>query len=141
MKTEYKQYIITTPDNFQKVPLPGFQAWYDALMKNPPQGKGQLCKVEKGIRKYCCLGVLCETQGRLNKKDVFFYDGNESADELSTDNPLRLILGELGKFPVDCNVHLTNSPNLYGSFATINDSLGMTMIDIAEVLNTFFCEP
>ena len=71
MKTEYKQYIITTPDNFQKVPLPGFQAWYDALMKNPPQGKGQLCKVEKGIRKYCCLGVLCETQGRLNKKDVF----------------------------------------------------------------------
>lgn len=154
MKTEYKQYTITTPDNFQKVPLPGFQAWYDALMKNPKQGKGVLCADVNGIKEYCCLGVLSETQGRLklgelNGRMQFLDSGGmdkcmveyPSNAGLSEDNPLRPILSGLGSFPPCCSVNKTGIYNPMFSFAMLNDSLEMPMIDIAEVLNTFYKNP
>lgn len=138
MKIIRKNYIIETPDNFEKVPLPYFDEWLADLKTNPKQGRGQL----RTYRGDCCLGRLSFVQGRLTEFHMgTWYDGagegRKSFICLSKDNPCSSIFGTSGMFPDGCFVH--KEEYFADCFYNLNDSLKLTMLEIADVLETLFC--
>lgn len=130
------KYIIITPPDFQKISLPFFQEWYDDLMTNPPQCKCQLEITNNGVKSHCCLGRYSKVQGRLiDGADGGTTEGSKAY--LAETNPSYPILKHSGKFPEDCAVKIDDCD--VNSFSRLNDSLGFSMIEIAEVLNAFYC--
>lgn len=140
MKHIRKNYTIETPDDFQRVPLPYFDEWLADLKTNPKQGHGQLRNSEG---EDCCLCRLSLVQGRLTQeKNERWYDGDCNSGErksfvcLSEDNPCVSVFQEDGQFPLSCYVHTQKTAQ---SFVDLNDSLGLTMLEIADVLEILFC--
>lgn len=124
-------YVIITPENFQKVPLPFFKEWYEDLKKEPKQAKGKL-EFDGG---HCCLGRLSIVQGRLKEG----MDG-ENSFGLDKDNPCYSVFGGYGEFPQNCQVLKENTyATPAEDFAGLNDGLHLSMTEIADVLNALFC--
>ena len=102
----FKDYTLTTPDDFTPVDLPGRDKWLEALKSGEfKKGKWYLCNQNK---EYCCLGVLSKIQGRLlfsdNEPLHIGLDLNSDYGGLSKSNPLYGQLSSLGTFPPRCSV-------------------------------------
>lgn len=125
-------YSITFPDNYVKPVLPMKKEWLEALKSGKYlQGKDSLCQDEK----YCCLGVLCEIQGRLGDPSINGYrsDGN-SGLFLDPENPIVKLYPAFyqGGFPegVIVDHDLGESTTL----SHLND-WGVPFTEIAEIID------
>jgi hypothetical protein len=95
-------YILVVPDDYEKMPLSGLNAWVAELRTRSDRGVGALMSLCHGAS-FCCLGVLSQTQGRLTPSG---RDGHESGDPegLARDNPLFYTLGDVGMLPPGVHV-------------------------------------
>ena len=141
------KYSIQKPKDYVKVALPGFIKWVNALRSGKYyQGFNSLCKITPvGNAEYCCLGVLCETQGRLviHGEDRMI-DGEQDClnwGALSTNNPLREILNGLGDIPNEVYIKADESERTYRFLSDMNDSQKFTFNDIADILEELYYEP
>ena len=124
---------IQFPINYTRNILPRRAEWVAALRSNEfAQGTGGLC--EEG--KYCCLGVLSKTQGRLIEKGFHFCDGMSTQSSmlmLSEDNPVFRQLDRRGEFnTLGITVMMNDSP--YTCLTELNDA-GATFEEIANVID------
>jgi hypothetical protein len=127
-------YEIKFPKDYTKPKLPGRDKWIEALRSGKyEQGKGKLCKNGN----YCCLGVLCEIQGRPK-----FNGGRDarvcfdsSKGHLSAENPVYNKLNASGFFPEGIKVEFKNGK--YGSLADCNDH-GLTFDQIADIIEAIW---
>lgn len=145
LKTDY---VLTIPDNYKKIPLPGLTEWVAALRTRKDRGEEFLCHNGR----YCCLGVLSELQGRLAPAGCDLDPANDTEDNpgdvysdgstLNEDNPLFIILGHEGSLPYGVMVdgpHGLSSNDLTG----VNDSLeqGDGWERIPVILETLYYDP
>ena len=101
--------IITfsVEDDYEKLPFPGRDKLLAALRSGKfKKGRYDLKNAALGESEYCCLGVICELQGRLvpyvlNKNMGQYSDANSTGNKgwLSKSNPLHPILKALGELP------------------------------------------
>lgn len=139
-------FTIELPSNFKKVKLPMFNEWVTALESGKyRQGTGSLCASANNQLKYCCLGVLCKVQGRLQKGNILYGDSVfGSTGVLDSSNPLSKILKSQGNFPEGVEVHKAVSTELgtqtrhASTFVGCNDTLLLSFKDIAKILKTIF---
>lgn len=113
------EFIID--EGYVKPPLPEGIEWRDALKSGKyKKGIGQLCyKDSEGVKRYCCLGVKAELQGRLKLSGIGYAD-DESGGYLDKGNPFTSILGSSqGRFPDGFCVK--GDKHQYNSLAEIND--------------------
>jgi len=130
---EEVKYTLHKPEGYQKVALPGLTKWVQALRSgNYQQGTGSLH--ENG--QYCCLGVLCETQGRL----VGGSDGGETRTRLHVKNPLYATLSGCGSLPYVITVSISGGHH-YRQLTYLNDTLHLTFPQIADILEEVYFEP
>ena len=138
--------VLTLPDDYKKIPLPGLTEWTAALRARKDRGEEYL--FHNG--KFCCLGVLSQLQGRitLDGRDmdpgVDPDDLCEVPDEstLSAGNPLFDILGHEGSLPYGATVD--GPTGLSGCDLTgINDNLeqGAGWEIIPELLEHLYYDP
>lgn len=135
-------YTINFPENYTKPKLPGRDQWTAALRSGKyGQGKGRL-RVDNN---YCCLGILCELQGRLIKENGIWVDPYDYAKEdedcgaecsLSGDNPLAKELRDLGSFPEDLYVE-SDQHIIYHALSELNDS-GFVFNQIADIIEAIW---
>lgn len=123
-------FQVTKPEGYQKQPLPFFNEWVEALESaNYEQGKGELVVKENNNIRYCCLGVLCQIQGRLT-------DGKDGGDGayhcLHYSNPCYPFLGKYGYFPEGIQVKKGTVSD--ETLASVNDSGKFTFEEIAQVI-------
>lgn len=136
------KYKLNIPAGYKRLPLPDKKKWTKALRSGKyKQAKEKLVDVD-GSK--CCLGVLCDLQGRLDKfvthdwfidsfDDVSIYE----EEELSKDNPLYEYLNGAGDFPQDITVSMTNKtgkPVEKVCLAWCNDN-GLTFKQIANIID------
>lgn len=114
------------------------EAWRSALVSGEwQQGKGKLAKKNPdGTWRYCCLGVLCELAVQAGVQ--------LNVTEMCDDDPetvFRFYNGEHGFLPpevqqwsglCDRNPAVDHPSDL--AMAYLNDSLGTTFAELAEVL-------
>ena len=129
------------PDGYERQPLPGLKKWTEALRSGRyKKGMGWMCTGDT----HCCLGVLCELQGRPKSHKVdglhFRYDGNGKV--LSSDNPLYGLLQRDGAFPDGTTGRIDGVDNADGvlSLTYLNDN-GVPFTDIATVLELLWLDP
>ena len=136
-------YTITKPEGYEKVPLPGLNKWAEALKSGKyEQGRGWL----RDGSKYCCLGVLCEVQGRLKEHRE---SGMEAWGEgvLSESNPAFGQLKYEGHLPsgvavtVSLAVHHFVGSNPFTDLVSINDHSKLPFSDIADILRQIYIDP
>ncbi len=131
--------ILRLPDGYVKPPLPGLKKWTDALRSGRyAQGINYLCRNGS----YCCLGVLCELQGRPRRParsdGVVVFDGQ--AQSLDGINPVTKALRSAGDLPrgVLCRIDgLSNEFTDAGSLAEFNDAK-VSFNDIATIIETLW---
>lgn len=129
MKHEFDNFTVYTPENYTKPALPFFNEWLADLRTNPPQTRGTL----QDSSGHCCLARLSLVQGRLTSDG---RDGQMNND-LDTDNPCFPWLARAGYFPQWCYVQDSVGKKHY-SFAGCNDDAKLTMVEIADVLETLY---
>lgn len=124
-------YTLHLPENYVKPPLPGRDEWLEALRSGRyAQGRLSLCESDK----YCCLGVLCRLQGRLNFLDGKWREEGKETSGLSYENPVYKNLDALGRFPEGVFVRLSDSEiRKEVELAGCNDS-GLTFDDISNII-------
>ena len=129
-----------------KAPLVGGTEWVAALRSGKyKQGRKQLFSPMNDS--YCCLGVLCDVQGRRNDL-VTRGLICEPTPCLPVDNPIQKVIGSLGEIPVWFNVvgvELKENGIIrkrpFVSLATLNDA-GYSFSLIAAVIETCWdCQP
>lgn len=120
---------IQLPAEYEPRVLPFFEKWMEALESGEfSQTTGTLQYHDN----FCCLGVLCKTQGRL----IDGYDGQERCC-LPEGNPCFSELSQEGNFPLGCTV--TYRGTEMNSLAALNDR-GATFEEIAKVIRVFWKE-
>lgn len=131
-QTKHAMYKVILPENYVKPAWPGRNEVIAALKSgNYEQGTGKL----RFNDKFCCLGVICELQGRLKPgvggSDFQYGDAGNTA-ALFPDNPLYSLLGAAGYFPEGAYVKGTvfQTKSLMGC----NDTLHLTFLEIAEII-------
>ena len=118
-------YTLNLPPNYTKPKLPGRDKWTAELRsgrRKQGHGKLQLFNGEQ-----CCLGVLCDLQGRLGVYEQC------NAGGLSTNNPLYSHLSAEGVFPSTVYVITTNNNFKHSNLAGLNDA-GLTFLQIADII-------
>lgn len=120
-----KKFQVIKPEGYQKIPLPFFNEWVEALESgNYKQGQDWLFNDGS----YCCLGVLCQIQRTL----VNECDMGVTSYCLHSSNPCFSVLNSLGNFPEQVTVKLDNQVLI--SLAELNDEGKFTFEEIAEVI-------
>lgn len=117
------EWTLHLPEGYQKIPLPFFKEWIDALESGIYE-QGKDCLVTNH-NKYCCLGVLVKIQGRFGEFE------NKFNQYLLTDNPCFPILKGGGCIPA--NVFLNGNFNRTLNLAEANDE-GLTFKEIATII-------
>lgn len=144
MKT--KPEYLTVPDNYVRKPLPMKTEWMAALKSgNYEQCSGVLREKEQ----YCCLGVLCEIQGRLKIIDSRWTD-NGYPTTLSEENPLVSFLDKNGMFcgnntlsveyEIYCTRVIDGEEKKLGCLTELND-YGFSFSEIADVIDYLWLDP
>jgi hypothetical protein len=130
---ETDKYKVITPEGYEKIELPFFDEWVNALESGEyKQGEGFLCKVEE----YCCLGVLSKIQGRLTKlegSDLAFDAKEGEFSGLGKDNPCHVQLGGLGFFPA--SIRVVGDGWTGSALSDCNDA-GFPFKEIANIIKT-----
>jgi len=128
-----ESYTLHLPDGYVPPPLPGRDEWIAALRGgNYEQGNKYLCRYQH----YCCLGVLCEIQGRPKSGNALkYFDGSDQF--LKPQNPLYNALGSGGTFPQGVVVGYF-MPRY--TLAECNDN-GLNFGQIADIIEAVWAEP
>jgi hypothetical protein len=155
------RYKIIKPRGYKKLPFPVLDEWTALLMSGKYiQGHGCLVVETHHELMHCCLALLSIVQGRLKKVCNVFRDGDEfihSSLELSKLNPLvqdgYIANGDI-HFPKkiivikdyvegDENNYTFNSEDsrIASNFVQLNDRLGLTFVEIAEIANALYYQP
>lgn len=134
---------LITPHGYEKTPLSGLKKWTEALRSGIyKQGSDYL----HNDGAYCCLGVLCELQGRpVSESSMhcgrFRYDDDDQV--LSDENPAHAVFGDEGVFPSGVQAVL-HRPNVQDkslmSLANLND-YEVEFADIATVIEHLWYDP
>jgi hypothetical protein len=130
---------ITLPPNYQRIPLPHFTEWVAALRSGKyAQGTDKLCKDNA----YCCLGVLCEIQGRpkqLHPTEVNVLMFDDGWNYLTRLNPVYSVLAEKGFFPIEATItYQGDFSTSVHCLAALNDFL-IPFDQIADVIEAIWC--
>jgi hypothetical protein len=133
-------YTMIIPEDYQKIPLPYFKEWTEALDSGSYlQAKSRLYETivsnEGEVCSYCCLGILSKIQGRLTE------DGRDIHSEhyLSSNNPNVNIFGTTGRFPAEITVKLGDFNTKILSLSHLND-LGVPFSEISKVIKEIWKE-
>lgn len=138
MSKKKPQYKIIKPRGYRKPKLPGGKDWVKALESGKyRRGAGAL---HEG-RNYCCLGVLCKVQGRLECHDEgTFTDAGSSHSQigvLSKSNPCFEQLNGVGDLPK--GVHVSIGDDIpFLSLAELNDSNRVGFKTIAKIIRSIW---
>jgi hypothetical protein len=137
-----KVYNMIIPEDYQKISLPYFKEWTEALDSGSySQAKGQLCEIIPSIKgevcSFCCLGILSEIQGRLTEEG---RDGDaHHIHYLSNSNPNFSVFGTNGKFPVGITFKLNEFVTKVESLSHLND-IGVPFSEISKVIKEIWKE-
>ncbi len=122
------------------------KTWVDALRSGKyKQGKSVLNESNY----YCCLGVLCEIQGRPKSFAGSSISYDDDTRILSFANPLFPVLGNVGGWnyhgcpqPVECRLisPTTGASSYVDTVARLND-VGVPFNVIADVIETLWFDP
>ena len=136
-------YTISFPPNYSKPVLPDRDKLTAALRSGKfHQGRASLKRrnFSDNCFVYCCLGVLCELQGRLVPDSRQRSWGDFSPTNtayLSENNPLYAIFRGLGYFPKNVFVKLDGST--FKSLADCNDN-GCNFNEIADIIEAVWAD-
>jgi|688.fasta_scaffold1797841_1 hypothetical protein len=135
-------YHIVTSQNFKKVPLPGLNAWLDALRSgNYTQTKDYLATANNGQWSYCCLGVLCDVEERPStltmENSHLCFDRHVAG--LTHHIRQFPVLGESGQLPDGCYVFCDKTTRQLKLLTELND-LGFSFSEIADIIEELFTE-
>lgn len=126
-------YRINFPEGYQKPALPGRDLWLEAL-RSGTYKQGTDALLLNGC--YCCLGVLCDIQGRPRHGGPRQIGFDNDFDVINTDNPSYESLASTGDFPESVEVFVTiedNEEETVTNLAACNDS-NLTFPQIADLI-------
>lgn len=137
-------WTLGVPDDWQPLVVPidklNVKQWTDALRSGEhKQGQGYL----HNSLGYCCMGVLCEKQGRPfqvirqsyqlsgEMVDVWEFDGDKAY--LNHKNPALKVISRAGRLPHEFFLEWVNGSRQIHNLADANDT-GLAFADIATVI-------
>src|SRR5882672_10133756 len=132
-------YRIEFSNAYVKPLLPGRDLWLAAL-RSGTYKQGTDALLLNGC--YCCLGVLCDIQGRPRHGGPLQIGFDNDFDVINTDNPLYDHLTSTGDFPEGVSVSVRiedNEEETVTNLAACNDS-NLTFPQIADLIEAVWAD-